>query len=466
MTVSLNSNIASVVGQRRLADTSNALTRSLERLSSGSRINRASDDAAGLAVADSLRSKARVYTQGTRNLNDGISALSIADQALENLSRIVERQRELALQSANGILSSTQREALDTEAQALRSEYQRIVATTTFNGQGLLDRSLAGLNLQAGYGTGGILSLEVLGLTEEESTKLEEDILTQTISNFGSVVTLADVQFYVHDFNGDGVQDLFFLGRQSTGTATVTYGMGILLGDTDGTYSLSGPVRTTSIDPPGASAVQAFYVEVDTSSSSIDVYAVNNFGIDYARHKWTYDGNGLIETSPTVTTGSFGAFTGNTTSDPDVDLNRDGTNEQISVTLGFAGQFLVTTTVQIETPILIGAIRSLAQSSFSLLTEEDSESAIESLDDLASTLSDTRARIGASQSRINAALAVLTASADNMQAAESRIRDADIAMESAELTRYQVLQQTGAAVLAQANLQPQLAALLLGVGAE
>jgi flagellin len=205
VTVSLNSNIASVVGQRRLADTSNPLTHSLERLSSGSRINRASDDdVVGFAVADTLRSKARVYTQGARNLNDGISVLSIADQALDNLSRMGERQREQALQSANGILSSTQREALDTEAQALRSEYQRIIAIK-FNRQGLLDRSLAGLDVHAGYGTDGMLSLEVTGLSDEESTVLEDDILSPGTNNFEGVVTLAKVQFYVHDFNGDGV---------------------------------------------------------------------------------------------------------------------------------------------------------------------------------------------------------------------------------------------------------------------
>ena len=105
MSVRLGSNIASLGAQRRLADTSSALSTTFERLSSGQRINRASDDAAGLAISDTLRAKSRIYTQGVRNLNDGISLLNIADSAIENLSSIVVRLEELAAQAANGSYS-------------------------------------------------------------------------------------------------------------------------------------------------------------------------------------------------------------------------------------------------------------------------------------------------------------------------------------------------------------------------
>ena len=134
MKVTLGSNIASLRGQRQFDKTSAELGTVFERLASGQRINRASDDAAGLAIADALRSDTRVLRQGVRNLNDGLSLLNITDKALENLSGIVIRLQELSEQSANGVYSDMQRKAIDREAQALREEYQRIGATTRFNG--------------------------------------------------------------------------------------------------------------------------------------------------------------------------------------------------------------------------------------------------------------------------------------------------------------------------------------------
>ena len=130
MSITLGSNIASLRGQRQLTKTSDELGTVFERLSSGQRINRASDDAAGLAIADDLKAKSKIYVQGVRNLNDGLSLLSIADSALESLSGIVQRMEELAAQAANGIYGQEQRAALNEEAQALADEFFRITKTT------------------------------------------------------------------------------------------------------------------------------------------------------------------------------------------------------------------------------------------------------------------------------------------------------------------------------------------------
>ena len=126
MTVKIGSNIASIQAQRRLGEATSSLSTIYERLSSGKRINKASDDAAGLAIADDLNAKTRVYTQAIRNGNDGISVLSIADSANEALGGIVTRIRELTEQSANGTYSNKQRDAIDKEAQALSKEFLRI----------------------------------------------------------------------------------------------------------------------------------------------------------------------------------------------------------------------------------------------------------------------------------------------------------------------------------------------------
>ena len=163
MSVTLGSNIASLRGQRQLAKISDELASVFERLSSGQRINKASDDAAGLAIADSLRAKGRIFDQGLRNINDGISLINIADSALAELDGILTRQLELAEQAANGVYSFTQRRALDEEANALVDEFNRIVESTEFNDRKIIDGSLAELRIQMGVGIEQSIALDIGG---------------------------------------------------------------------------------------------------------------------------------------------------------------------------------------------------------------------------------------------------------------------------------------------------------------
>ena len=138
MPITIANNIASLGAQRQLGKVTESLGSAFERLSSGMRINKASDDAAGLAIADALKSSTRVYTQAINNISDGISAVSIAEGALQQLSQIVIRQSELAEQSANGVYNLKQRKALQSESDALSDEYNRIIQTTKFNGINLI----------------------------------------------------------------------------------------------------------------------------------------------------------------------------------------------------------------------------------------------------------------------------------------------------------------------------------------
>jgi flagellin len=162
--IGIGSNIASLKAQRRLSEGTSALTKSYEQLSSGQRINQASDDEAGLAIATALNSRAKVYGQAVRNANDGLSLYAIADSAVSSLTDINTRLQELASQAANGVYSTTQRQAMDAEAQALSQEYFRISRAAQFNGQRLFDGSMSnGLTLQLGYGTSGTISGSVGG---------------------------------------------------------------------------------------------------------------------------------------------------------------------------------------------------------------------------------------------------------------------------------------------------------------
>ena len=161
MPITLLTNVAALQTQRQLARTSKELFQNFERLSSGLRINRASDDAAGLSIAEALRVDARVFAQGIRNANDGISLLNIAEGSVSELSSILTRMLELAEQSANGVYSGRQREALHSESDSLRKEYNRIVVSTEFNKRSILTSAQEELRFQLGYGTNGSIGFSI-----------------------------------------------------------------------------------------------------------------------------------------------------------------------------------------------------------------------------------------------------------------------------------------------------------------
>lgn len=193
MSLTLGLNIASLQAQRRLANGQEGLSQVFERLSSGQRINRASDDAAGLAIADSLRADARIFQQGVRNLNDGVSLFNIVDSALEELTSIVERLQELSAQAANGSYSDDQRAVLDQEAQSLSDEYSRIIQSVEFNDMSLLNGDTQSISLQGGIGTNGMLSGAIGGA-----------IGTGEFANDFSAISDGLVAIDTGDVNGDG----------------------------------------------------------------------------------------------------------------------------------------------------------------------------------------------------------------------------------------------------------------------
>jgi flagellin len=285
MPITLGSNIASLRAQRSLNHSTQSLSEVYQRLSSGQRINKASDDAAGLSIADSLKAQQRVASVAIRNANDGISSIAIADAALAEIGNVLTRMAELSEQSANGVFSVTQRSALGDEFIALASEVERIATTTNFNGVRLLSGG-SSMVLQVGF----------------------DSASTSQISYTGVQGTLNS------------------LGLAAANSSALA-------------YSLNGST-----------------IEAGQSAARATLDAVN------------------------------------------------------------------------------AAISSLAQ---------------------------TRGTLGAAESRLNVAITNLSVARENFAAAESQIRDTDVAQQAAELTRLGILQQAGAAVLAQANQQPALALSLL-----
>lgn len=222
MAISINSNITALSALRRLDEAVQGQSAAFERLSTGLRINRASDDAAGLSIAMTLQSDARITNQAIRNVSDGISVLAIAQGGLAQLSLITQRQIELAEQAANGVYSTTQRNALQAEANALAAEYNRVISTTSFNGVKLLDGSRQSLTLQAGQGAQAILSISTVAkLSESIGTREFADTFVPTaVAGTG---VLDSVQA---DFDEDGYLDTAvaeYIGNAST-RLRITYG--------------------------------------------------------------------------------------------------------------------------------------------------------------------------------------------------------------------------------------------------
>ncbi len=285
--ISLGTNISSQQAQRRLADTTTSLARVFERLSSGQRINRASDDAAGLAIADGLQAKSRVYTQGVRNLNDGISALNIAQGALQELMNVSIRQEELAAQAANGVYTLAQRKALNTEANALGDEFNRIVQSTSFNGVQLLDRSLGNLSLQAGFGTAESLSFAI-------GDSLARKVGTGSFNSTGTFNLGADTivnTVNVGDVNGDGKLDLLVLDQYYSALYT-------FIGNGDGSFQAPHSAIPTGVYAFGGGA-----------SVDLNLGDFNNDGkLDLAVLDGVFLGNGDGTFRDKITMSSLGGF--------------------------------------------------------------------------------------------------------------------------------------------------------------
>jgi flagellin-like hook-associated protein FlgL len=273
--ITIGSNIAALGAERKLARASSAVSRSLERLASGLRINRASDDAAGLAISSSLRSDARVFSQALRNISDGQSVLSLAQASLGDLTDVTVRLRELATQAANGTYSLVQRRALNDEATSLVREFNRIIESVGFNGLTLLDRSQSELRIQAGYGTNGSLSF---GLADELSRVVGSGSFQPEIQ---VAVGTNAVPLAIADWNSDGALD-FAAGIFGSSAMRVYLGNGDGSFQTGVTYSAgSAPISGVSGDFDGDGHLDL--ATVGFGDDTISVFRGNGDGTFQAR---------------------------------------------------------------------------------------------------------------------------------------------------------------------------------------
>jgi len=306
------------MSQRRLNEHTSELSASLNRLGSGLRVNRAGDDAAGLAIASSLKVDSRVFQQGIRNINDGISLSNIAEGGLDSLSTITIRLKELTFQSANGTLSMTQRRSLDAEADALVEEYNRLVATTSFNGSALLDGEFGVLAIQAGYGDSGSIRV---GLGDKLARTVGNGTFYAPVTYTTSPGTGTNSGTVLADVNHDGVIDLL-----ATSDAA-SFGLRVLLGNEDGSFN-AGTLysATVGIRFPAAADVN--------HDGNLDLVATSSGGGLIAFYLGNSNGSFKAAQNFTAETNAWDAQFADMNGDGDLDIVSGNFGQNVTVRFG------------------------------------------------------------------------------------------------------------------------------------
>ncbi|WP_332749720.1 flagellin [Hydrogenophaga sp.] len=390
----INTNVMSMNAQRNLLSSQGSLATSMQRLSSGLRVNSAKDDAAGLAIAERMNAQVKGLSVAARNANDGISLAQTAEGALGKVGDMLQRMRELAVQSANATNSDDDRDALQAEVKQLADEVDRVSKQTSFNGKKVLDGSFTAATFQVGANAGDNITIGSLADTTSENLS--------TIA-YGEV-TVAAIDPAAAGFTGsgtaiaDGVLDITVAGT--------TYELGALPAADSGTERIGQVVEA---------------INRKSSDTGVSAYLVDNgdgtFDMEILSSRLDAAGAPII---PTFSVGFTAADT------------------------GFAA------------PTVVAAATDLTGiNSIDVTTEKGAYIAIKKLDDALDQVNGARATLGAVQSRFENAVSNIQIGVENLSASRGRIMDADFAKETANLSRAQILQQAGTAMVAQANQVPQ-----------
>jgi flagellin len=399
MAMTINTNVASLTAQRNLTSSQSALSTSMQRLSSGLRVNSAKDDAAGLAIAERMSTQVRGLNVAARNANDGISLAQTAEGALGKVGDMLQRMRELAVQASNATNSKDDRKALQAEVSQLRDEINRVAKNTTFNGQKVLDGSFAAASFQVGANSGETIT--VAALTNASAAGLSKVVYGEASEGSIDATAITDLTEITDGsltIDVDGVA--YTLGDLAT-ARTAEERLGQVVEGINRLTSDTGVSAFLSKQDDGTYTVELRSSKLDADGSALDVALSTGF--------------------TTATTGMTDAMT---------IANDDSTS-------------------------------SAGIEDLSVATVEDAWLAIKQIDDSLTQVNSARATLGAVQSRFENAVSNIQIQAENTAAARGRILDADFASETATLSKAQILQQAGTAMVAQANALPQQVLTLL-----
>lgn len=453
----INTNILSLTAQRNLNRNQTSMSVSMQRLSSGLRINSARDDAAGLAISERFTTQIRGLNQAIRNANDGVSFAQTAEGALSTVGDSLQRIRELAVQSINDTNSSSDRQALNNEVSQLISEINRVSSSTQFNGQNILDGTLSTLTFQVGANQNQTITVtgvdargSQLGARVSTSGSISETNLAAAIAANNLVVngnavsltgdvTIDDVIASINAVSSNsGVQAL-----KATSVSTAAAGLSAAA---DGTVTINGvQVSLTATATVGSGALNIAAINALTNQTGVTASA----GTGEAVVLSNTSGADIAIADGTTNLGGAG-----------------GSTFHAGIILAGAvadGAFTATGTFAVEAAsTALGASQAdQTVTNTDVLTGTSANTALLTLDFALQQVSGLRSELGAVQTRFESTISNLEVTAENMTSARSRIRDTDFAKETADLTRVQILQQAGIAMLAQANAQPQSVLALL-----
>lgn len=512
MGLTINTNVMSLNAQRNLGKSQSSLAKSMNRLSSGLRINSAKDDAAGLAISDRMTSQIRGLNQAVRNANDGISLAQTAEGAMQESTNILQRMRELSVQSANASNSGEDRQALQAEVNQLQQEMNRISGTTTFNGIKVLDGTFTAQDFQVGAKANetisvNISSMETTALGRNSVDSANETANVGTGSANGASATamsanngIAAQTLTVSGFSGSKTVDVAVtdtakdiaaaINAQSGQTGveasavtkakitdisesgTVSFTLG-----TDATNNTT--ITSTVVGSDGAADMEALVTAINDASGKTGVtasYDASNDDIILTQAEGkdvkieNFQNTGAVSNSTMTVAGSADTY-GNT-----LDLTEgSGTPNDSTVLAGevefaSANSFFVSSDVSAASGSVTNvaaadaaqASSKQAVSDVDISTADGAQTAIDIIDKAISKIDSQRGDLGAIQNRFESTIANLQNISENISAARSRILDADIAQETSAMTKNNILQQAGVSILAQANQVPQLALSLLG----
>ena len=493
----INTNVMSLNAQRNLSTSGGQLATSLQRLSSGLRINSAKDDAAGLAISERFTTQIRGLNQAIRNANDGISLAQTAEGALGEITQNLQRIRELAVQSANSTNSASDRAALDAEVQERLAEIERIGTQTAFNGLKVLDGTFGTSQFQIGANAGETISVNLsqgakasqIGQIATATSTTE--VSTAALGGTGTIrVGSADAVTIGASVAGNeagqsvgsayakanAINDASVPGLTATATNNIELTVASVTASATDTYQLtingvnifnttaSGATTITSQQIADAVNAQSDETGVTAALNGSDLLLSASDGRDIAIGQTlgggatggVTDGNsgtgvdvngvtyyqGTIGTAANATDGSTNAAAVNggrltLSATENIAITVDGTS------MGFAGAAMDI------------ALDSTTLDSMDVTSVANANEAMLRVDSALTKISEIRGSLGAIQNRFESTITNLTTASENLTSSRSRIQDADFAAETAALTRAQILQQAGTAILAQANSVPQ-----------
>ena len=492
MALTIATNVASLNARRNLSRSSMSLSTAMERLSSGLRVNSAKDDAAGLAISNRMTSQIRGLNQAARNSNDAISLAQTAEGAMQESTSILQRIRDLAVQSANDTNSATDRANLQKEVAQLQQELDRIALTTRFNGKDLLDGTFTAQTFHIGafsndnltfsignasastigaqrVNTDGTLNnAQAAGATLPTNPVQANEALTITGVTGSTVITVAggsSANTIADQVNAATAGTGVTADAISQATLSQLSAAGTVQFELSGLApaQISANVAAAGDLTPLADAINAVAsttgITATLSSNRGALTLISREGYDIGIEDFTLAANETIDVQGLDAAGAnAGAMVQLTSGSANDSTLVGGTltfeaPETFSVTSGAGGGLFSTANPNASALNAVSAI--------DVGTQTGADSAIEIVDAAIAFIDNTRADLGAIQNRLESTIANLTNVAENLEAAKSRVVDADFAAETAALTKAQILQQAGTAILAQANQLPQQALQLL-----